>query len=755
MALVFKRIMIVTDKVQFTVDIKLALESLGDYEVTNFSSVQNAIERLQKQAHNLVLLDVESLSIPAPDVINMILKTQKEIAIVLAPDVPDVRDLAVQWDIQGIVNIPVPVRTLLPIIESSVQEIFDNLPDTIQAPAINMAQETVYIEALVDELLGEDETPYFTSRQIRAQKQMPTMNDDLEGTTRDHQNSLEILIESSSQGETVRMLNKNDDDIDERSLLLFQKLAEEEPPMPGFQENGTISDLAKSVSQSKPISLFNVEDDDDDETDDGSNSMPAILVLQTAIDETTPVQAISLQTLYANIKEQLPPDKQSIRPLPSWVKEGEKFVREPTFLQEELVLIDPDTPIEYTSTTTQPSDGSLVVSNSGDLETEVIEGNQPLSIDDFVSDLKDDEDGQQDVEDFHDDEKVDEIVEDGASSDVIEEVPSDRVNIEPVEKDVQDETSQPPVVLVKDQAHDAYLTQLAVTLTQVTTELTAEATILTRNNVIVAYSGEMPMEDIDDLRTDINDDWTTGLDNARIRFITLQSSGKDYMLYSKGTVGGFTLSMVFAGTRQLRTIRRQGERLINALQSTPEPITYQSPVQEVENVPEPASVESPIQETEDVPESKPQETLTTKEVMGFDGDNQIEHVAEDDDPIDVGPKLPYTFIWLVDDLQVQISVEVAKKLIFWLEVQLNGLHWTVFKLDVHQDFIYLHADVPGDTQPSALVRDLMERSLKIAMSEDDSLPEDLWADAYLVLTPGRDLTDREIQRFLNFARDEG
>ena len=90
---------------------------------------------------------------------------------------------------------------------------------------------------------------------------------------------------------------------------------------------------------------------------------------------------------------------------------------------------------------------------------------------------------------------------------------------------------------------------------------------------------------------------------------------------------------------------------------------------------------------------------------------------------------------------------------FWLEVQLNSLEWTIKRLDVHQDFVYLRADVPGRVPPEQLMRTVMERSRRIACSEDRALPEDLWADAYLVLQPGRDISERELQSFLQFARN--
>src|SRR5262249_52166299 len=115
-----------------------------------------------------------------------------------------------------------------------------------------------------------------------------------------------------------------------------------------------------------------------------------------------------------------------------------------------------------------------------------------------------------------------------------------------------------------------YVAQLALSLTQISLELTAESTLLTRNGEVIAYAGRMSREDIEELRGVIDNDWNADPDQARIRFISLPSSGKDYMLYSRATVEDLTLSMVFAGSMPLRDIRRQGKRLSEALIAVPE-----------------------------------------------------------------------------------------------------------------------------------------------------------------------------------------
>lgn len=754
MALVFKRILMITHNVQFAIDTKRALESLGDYEVTTVTDAKNAIDRLQAQAHHIVLIDVENLEIPPLDMIKVVRATQNDIAIILAPDLSDVHDIAGILNVQGVVDIPAPVRSLIPVFEQSANAVLDSLPDTIKAPAVDTLQETVYIETLVDDLLGDDETPYFTSRQIQAQKR--SLLDSLPDDEEQRSNTIEFVVESEGNNERIRYAADADESQADRAMRLFQRLAQEEPPMPSISQSGTVSDLARNLSQSKQLVLTDdVQEEEETEAHDIedieeaiSESIPAILVLQTALNETTPVNAISLKTLHENIQSRLPSDKQTIRPLPSWLKESEKFIQEPVFLSTDIDYLDSQRPMEYTSTNTQASDGTIIVSDSGNLETEVIESGKPFAADELVGDfdlsevedepsIADEPEASPEIEEDVD--VVDEIPtlldEDDVVSESIATIPDEDVvaaeDIPEASDDDTDDADSKPIIdgsttILHD---DPYVAQLAVTLTQVTTELTAEATVLTRDNTIVAYSGDMPIEDIEDVRSVIKDDWSATSDNARIRFITLPSSGTDYMLYSKGTIGGFTLSMLFIGTRQLRVIRRQGERLLNALEEIDEA-----------DESEPINLDIPEEVTEEssglvaVPEIAPDEVVTV------------------DEPVDIGPKSPYTFILLTNE--IMLSDTVAKQLVFWMETQLNSLHWTTHKFYVRQDMLYLYADVPGDLSPATLVRNLKDQSEKIVQSEDETLQDKLWTDAYLVLTPGRDMTDREIQRFLNFARNE-
>ncbi len=255
---------------------------------------------------------------------------------------------------------------------------------------------------------------------------------------------------------------------------------------------------------------------------------------------------------------------------------------------------------------------------------------------------------------------------------------------------------------------EARIAQLALNLTQVSLETSAEGTILTRKNQIIALAGHLSQEDTIELQNAIHNDWGTGGDGARLRFITLPSSNKEYMLYSTGTEDDLILSMIFAGTTPLRVIRQQGQRLVKALG--------------------------------EVPESKPTNAIVStprREVQP-----PIEESLE-----------PNAYVWLVRDPEQRLSSAVAHSISSGLMTQLNEMRWKVEQLQVQEEYIYLLANVPSETPSYTVIRELKQRAATIAQKQDNNLEgQDLWADSYLVLSPGRELAPDEIQEFVDFQR---
>ncbi len=275
-------------------------------------------------------------------------------------------------------------------------------------------------------------------------------------------------------------------------------------------------------------------------------------------------------------------------------------------------------------------------------------------------------------------------------------------------------------------AQEAYLAQLALSLTQVSLELTAEATLLTlqgqgqESGRLIAYAGRMASEDVDELRALIADDWDVNAEEARVRFVTLPSTGKDYLLYSRKTVDDLILSLVFGGTTPLKDIRRQGRRLLEALKTVPER-------GEADVIAAAAAVLPPVANTPPSAIS----VLDAPEAANY---------------------APYACVWLLRNPNLHLDEAVSRAIISGLNTQLRERYWRIQTLQVQDDYVYLLADIPGENPPYQVIRDLKRRSAEIATKTNPDLSANLWADSYLIVAPGRPLEEDEIHQFINFER---
>jgi len=642
--------------VQFAIDVKRALVALGEYSVTAAADVRNAIEEIRENPQHVLLLDTTNLSIAPAMMMDIVRSRQTGIAIVLAPDNPETRELARVSRAKGIVDIPVMARDLIPVLNEAMGDFAEALPQTQATPTIDVGEDTIYIESLVNDLLEEDLALNYTRRRLQASYELlnPSGDTAAETTAR---NAFELLIEPDEEGDTVHYRVVTVEDAGASPTAQLNDVAVDETPIAADIRGETVGDLAHSLSRDEDFIAERKAMAAEPEASGLQDSAAFEEMLSAVLDESTQLENLTLESLFDTTREL--PGALGTGVVPAWLRQTEQFIREPGFLSELAESLPPmDSPVEAGETTipaepASPAFEDVVEERETALEDETEESSVPSAADSEATDP------------------------------------------------LSDDPARAPLW---SRNSDPVLAQLAVTMTQMMTDLTADATVLTRGNQIVAFSGEMPLERFRALRRVIADDWMAANNQSRIRFVTLPESGMDYMLYSRGSVAEHTLTMVFSGGRPLRDIRRQGDRMRQALDAAP---------------------------AGDAPAAASEESLS---------------------PSAAETRQPFAFVWLVDDPARLLRKPVAEQLVFWLEVQLNGLNWKIHRLDVHRDFIYLRADVPGNASPDSLVRTVMERARLIACSEDEALPRDLWADAYLVLQPGRDMSERELQRFLQFAR---
>ncbi len=724
------RFMMITQAVDFSMKITRALEAVGGFEVQNFTSGKNALSHLREHPHDVVLVDFTLRDKTGVELVQAIRRLQPDIGVIAAPYLPLVISQTRTLNMQGVVDIPISARRLIPLIERAAG--FNKASETGKQTGANVRRINP---------TGANTAPDATQT---AADTTPSLPPDPNA-----EQPLEYVLQEAGGGSTQLqasqpMLPADDSQISDESLEIFRRLAAEEPPLPGKAQNPTVSDLIATLrnrrNAAEVIEQFAqahadlldaaAEGDTVQDKPVDAERIPAALILTSAMDGTTPIEAFSLSQFMQHIAEQLPAERQNVLPLPSWVQESVRYTLEPDFLQTL-------TPEYIGQTTIQSGDVSFGITNA---QTEVYErpGNTEPNADAFI-----------------------------IERDRLPPPPAmpPRPQASAAQKTEAETKPEPEQATAAQDAadgvhvgYDPHIGQVAVTLTQAALELSAQATVLAQDGKIVAYAGNLPLEDIESLRAQIDDDWLVQPQQARIRFVRLDSTGTDYMLYTRATQTAFTLSMIFSGTLPLGVIRQQAKRLLDALESAPDDAAAGTIA--LESTPDDAAADisaAPIEPDADDSEAQTPQPAQAADALQAPGPAPQPRIALPAEPLievaEAENLAPLTFVWMLGDALDTLSDNMAQNLIMGLDVQLTQSGWRVHDVQVMARSVYVFTDAPGSKSGQAHVRDLQQLATRIVQSvQPNVVAERLWLDSYLVLTPGRALSRDETNEFMAFAQ---
>ncbi|MGQ9851164.1 MAG: transposase, partial [Aggregatilineaceae bacterium] len=284
-----------------------------------------------------------------------------------------------------------------------------------------------------------------------------------------------------------------------------------------------------------------------------------------------------------------------------------------------------------------------------------------------------------------------------------------------------------------DSAEDIDIAQMAVELTQYSLESSAQATMLSRPGRLLAHAGELPPPAIQRAFEISDAAWhkkPPHLDSI-FRYITLPEVG-EALLYAVAVEGDMVLSLIFAARTSLHTIRRQARRLGESLNLIPE-------------LPQPE--EPPAARTRPRRPQPPEPEPTAPEIAPAE-------VAVAEAPPAAPPMVGYTCLWIPHDPRLELRGEFAHELMGWLEEITRQEGWRVQALAIHTDYVQMSLEVPQTLQPDQVIAQLMALTAERSAAEfpDLAFGQPLWADGYYLVTPPRDLSDREIARFITLQR---
>jgi REP element-mobilizing transposase RayT/CheY-like chemotaxis protein len=106
-------------------------------------------------------------------------------------------------------------------------------------------------------------------------------------------------------------------------------------------------------------------------------------------------------------------------------------------------------------------------------------------------------------------------------------------------------------------------------LTRLTLESSAQAALITRNDQLWAYAGQLPQSATGELTDTVSHYWDRQKENDLVRFIHLASTGAEHMLYATRLASNMVLALIFDAETPFGTIHTQANQLVHSLSTSP------------------------------------------------------------------------------------------------------------------------------------------------------------------------------------------
>jgi REP element-mobilizing transposase RayT/CheY-like chemotaxis protein len=113
------------------------------------------------------------------------------------------------------------------------------------------------------------------------------------------------------------------------------------------------------------------------------------------------------------------------------------------------------------------------------------------------------------------------------------------------------------------------VTRAAQHLTRLTLESSAQAALITRNDQLWAYAGQLPQSAAHELAEAVSRYWDRQEENDLVRFIRLTSTEAEHMLYATRLAQSMVLALIFDAETPFGTIRTQANQLVHSLSASP------------------------------------------------------------------------------------------------------------------------------------------------------------------------------------------
>jgi REP element-mobilizing transposase RayT len=323
-------------------------------------------------------------------------------------------------------------------------------------------------------------------------------------------------------------------------------------------------------------------------------------------------------------------------------------------------------------------------------------------------------------------------------------------------------------------------------LTRLSLESAAQAALIVRDNSLWAYAGELSQLAAQELADNLASFWdvhpaslthsTRTRCGDMVRFIRLESTDGEYMLYATSLGQGMLLSLVFDSDTPFSTIRTQASYLAKVLATPPGAQPPPSPVSR--SVPAPAflvtdhavehNVSAPPASLppllEDVPPPLPLQTRQIKPTAELSTPYPEEN-GKPGMPTDLLPPTPalhyltYNCTLIPRLPQHKLTGDLAQRLQLWMPQLFLAFGWQLLNIGIYPEYLQIFARLTPNTSPGALIRTIRQQTSRRILSTFPHLAEenpsnDFWAPGYLILSNPQTPPDHIIQEFIEQTRQQ-
>lgn len=289
----------------------------------------------------------------------------------------------------------------------------------------------------------------------------------------------------------------------------------------------------------------------------------------------------------------------------------------------------------------------------------------------------------------------------------------------------------------------ADVSQAAQYLTRLTLESASQAALITRGDKIWAYAGQLPQKAADELGRAVADHWEDEADLAR--FVHLDATDSDYMMYATGLGGDYILAMAFDAEMPFSQMRAQAGQMAEALAVAPQIEMRAARADEAPQIIHmEAGGEMPPNESNaghSEPAATPPDRPGTPSAK-IEGGRSVRYVGTEDTLGESSYDLHYAYAMIPRLPSHKLDGDLAEKLALWLPQLCLAFGWRLEHLNLQPDFIQWIVSMGPDASPDTVVHTLEQHLSDRIFDEFPRLQKEnpsgkFWAPGFLIVSGGK------------------